>query len=462
MKLKKYLPFVALAALLASCAEEPELPPVNGPQATYESNMDILTLKQTYWSTDKNYVNEIGLNADGDSIIIHGTVISSDETGNIYKSLMINDGTAALTVAVSAYDLFETYQYGQEIFINVSGLHIGGYNGLMQLGGEGTYNNSPSMTFMDEDVMTAHAQQNGWASKANAEQYIIDVNIETLNTAKASVEGLQNWQSQLVRISDVTFENAGAQFAPTSTTDRYIKDADGNSINVRCSSYSDFHLDTIPSGTGSVTAILSYYGSNWQLLLIDLEGLQGFDEVGGDDSSDDNGDDNSGDETGDDNNATPAEPAEGEAKFVRATEIVSGEQYVLWAENTVSNPMDSGKSYSYMYVTDGVTPDADNSFVTDVANAYTFTEYADGWTIQDSNGVYLYQSGTYTSFQLSSNFDSSNSYYYWTITATADGNFEIVNNGNNQLVQYSASYTSYGCYSDKTKGSLPYLYQLVK
>lgn len=434
MKLTKYLPMVALAALAAtSCSEEPQLPPVKGPQATYESNTSILELKQQFWQTESNYVSTVGLNEQGDSIIIHGTVISSDETGNIFKSIMINDGTSAITVAINAYDLYQSYQYGQEVFINVTGLHIGRYNNLMQLGGEGTYNGEPSMTFMAEASMTAHAQQNGLGSAANAEKYLVETDIPTLMEAKKSAEGLQNWQSQLIRIDGLSFEDAGSQFAPTATTNRYLRDEAGNRINLRCSSYADFAKDVIPSGTGSVTAILSYFGPDWQMLLINLDGLQGFEPV-----------------------VLPEEVA-----YTPATEVVSGGQYAIWLDGRVATEM-PGSAYSYLNTIAGVQPDENGNIKTYDTYAYTFVETPQGWTIQDSHGTYLYMEGTYTSFQLSKQLQADNPNFYWTITPNAEGRFEIVNAGNDCMIQYYADKNNYGAYTDRDRGPLPYLYQLAK
>jgi len=278
MKLSKYIAIAALPVLLWGCKEEPVLPPVN----TFTPNTSIIDLKTSYWQNDANYVSTIGQNADGEDIVIKGRVISSDATGNIYKSLVISDGTAAITIAANAYDMYQTFAFGQEVYMKVTGLEIGGYNNLMQLGGEGTYNNAPSMTFMTEDNFRSHIQGIGHVDAAAVDTIVTD--LDELTNAKATQEGMIAWQSQLIRLDGMTFEDAGQQFAPSGNTNRYLKDANGKRINLRCSSYSDFAKENIPSGTGSVTGILSYYGQDWQMLLIDLEGLQGF--AGGGDTPD--------------------------------------------------------------------------------------------------------------------------------------------------------------------------------
>ncbi len=280
--MKKSFIYIASALLaftaFTSCDEDQALPPMVVPTADIEANTTIAELKEMYWSTDANYVNTIGTRGtDGEHIIIKGRVCSSDESGNIYKSLIIQDETAALTVAINAYDLYESYHFGQEVVIDVTDMQIGGYNSLMQLGGEGTYNSKPSMTFMSEDVMTAHAQVNGLGRPQDVDT--VTTTIPTLATAKTTPEGLRNWQSRLIRIDNVQFEDAGKPFAGESTTNRYIVDADGNRLNVRNSSYADFKNDILPSGYGSIVGILSYYGSDWQLLLIDASGCVDFNSV---------------------------------------------------------------------------------------------------------------------------------------------------------------------------------------
>jgi hypothetical protein len=122
---------------------------------------------------------------------------------------------------------------------------------------------------------------------------------------------------------------------------------------------------------------------------------------------------------------------------------------------------DATRTYGYLYVTDS-TPAADGTISTEEANTFVLTNQGDGWSICGANGVYLYMtSGTYTSFQLTTTPTLTDPYYLWTITPQADGTFEIKNNGNGYVVQYSESYTSFGVYPD-SRGVLPKLYQLKK
>ena len=265
------------AAALTACGDDFVRPPMVFPTATIEANTSILDLKTDYWATDRNYVKTIGLTKAGEHTIIKGRVVSSDATGNIYKSVIIYDGSAALNLAINAYDLYQTYQFGQEVVIDVTDLKIGGYNGLMQLGGEGTYNNAPSMTFIDSDLFAEHAQVNGLANPQLVDT--IPADIPEVLAAKNSTEGLILWQSRLVRFDNVRWDAPGQPYCEgTSSTNRYIIDQTGSQLLVRNSSYASFKNELLPAGYGSVTGILSYYGTDWQLMLIDSEGCQGFED----------------------------------------------------------------------------------------------------------------------------------------------------------------------------------------
>ncbi len=276
--MKKSLLYIAslmiAAAGFTSCEGDLEYPPMIVPTATIEANTTIAALKSSVWQTTANYVTTIGTTEENEHIVIAGRVVSSDESGNIFKSVIIQDATAALTIAVNAYDLYQSYQLGQQIVVDLTDLKIGGYNGLLQLGGEGTYNGAPSMTFMDPDLFAAHAQVNGLAMPERIDTAL--TTIPELTTAKGTVDGLQKWQSRLIRIDGVSFEDAGQPFAGDATANRYVKDSQGNRINVRNSSYADFARDILPAGEGSIVGILSYYGSDWQILLNGVDGCIGF------------------------------------------------------------------------------------------------------------------------------------------------------------------------------------------
>ena len=275
-KTSLYIAALGLAAAFVACDNEFERPPMILPTSDLSANMTIEDFKSAYWSTVESTPQVVGLNEEGDSIIIKGRVCSSDESGNIFKYLMIQGETEALAISLDFYDIFESYKFGQEIYVNVTGLTVGGYSGLMCIGSG--IDDRGRVARAAETIFKPHAEANGLPSASLVDT--TTVTISRVNQAKSTAEGLQLWQSRLVRFDGVRFENAGEPFAVgTSSNSRYIIDEDGNRMNVYNSTYADFKDDILPSGYGSVVGILSYFGTNWQVLLIDAAGCIDFNSV---------------------------------------------------------------------------------------------------------------------------------------------------------------------------------------
>ncbi len=275
--LKSYIGLMLLSLGMASCSNEFDRPPLVLPEADIEANTTILELKELYWQDGANYATQIGKKSNGDNIIIEGIVTSSDESGNIFKNLMITDGTAALTISIDEYDLYTSYALGQKVVIDLTDMYIGKYSGLVQLGiPEETEKYGTQISRMTIEEFKAHAQQDGMPMPDQVEA--IDFDLGSLSTDAAF---MRQWQSRLIKLSGVTFADGGtATFAESKqSVSRTLTDENGKSIIVYNSGYSDFYDQTLPAGKGDVVGILSYFGNNWQLLLRSEEDCMNFEEV---------------------------------------------------------------------------------------------------------------------------------------------------------------------------------------
>lgn len=70
----------------------------------------------------------------GSNVIIGGRIISEDRTGNIYRSLYIQDETGAIEVKIGKSALYNDYKRGQMLYVNCDNLTLGRYNGMLQIG----------------------------------------------------------------------------------------------------------------------------------------------------------------------------------------------------------------------------------------------------------------------------------------------------------------------------------------
>ena len=154
----------------------------------------------------------------------------------------------------------------------------------------------------------------------------------------------------------------------------------------------------------------------------------------------------------------PADPTDSQTSsytFERTNTIESGKQYLLVA------PVDGvykvatliTRNYGYYYVTD-VAAREDGTIVLDnLDNAFTIeaTNEANVYTIKQSDGRYVYQTGSYNSFNLSADLvDGSN----WLISASNDNNLTIRNVSVQKWIQYSTGYKSFGSYAEEVDGSV--------
>lgn len=70
------------------------------------------------------------------SCIIKGQVTTSDQVGNLYKSLYIQDETAGIEIKIGRNGLYNEYKPGQWLYIDCTDLTVGDYNGMINIGYE--------------------------------------------------------------------------------------------------------------------------------------------------------------------------------------------------------------------------------------------------------------------------------------------------------------------------------------
>jgi hypothetical protein len=108
-----------------------------------EYNMPVFELPEGSYLRTISYIKElhtlgtipalIQTPPRGD-IYISGYVVSSDEGGNFFKSLVVQDATGGIEIRVDKTGLYNEYPVGQKVFVKCSGLYIGDYGKYPQLG----------------------------------------------------------------------------------------------------------------------------------------------------------------------------------------------------------------------------------------------------------------------------------------------------------------------------------------
>lgn len=250
--------FILAVGLFAACGD-PDVAPV--PTFDGVANTTIAELLAMHEITSTNSYDSIPAGT-----IISGIVTTSDEHGNCYKYINIEDGTGGIQIKIANTALYNKFKVGQRVFVKCDGLVIGDYFKLPQLG------------YWANDAMQAIP-----SGKIN--RYIFCDGIPgdfeptiTMTTIPYADAIPVSWYNRLVKIENCSFVEGGqATYSlPNASTSHDIKLADGSVITMRTSNYADFINETLPEGTGTVVGILTRYNNYVQLVIRDLNDVQGF------------------------------------------------------------------------------------------------------------------------------------------------------------------------------------------
>ena len=258
-----YLSLLLLLVATAACNDKFDEPGMNTPVAKHSPNMTIADFKAKYWQDAINYIDTIK-----EDIVIHGWVTSTDVSGNIYKCLYIDDGTAGLSISINQNSLCNNYRIGQEIVLPLKGYYIGKYNGQQQLGYPEWYQKGRTWeaTFLPQAMWEKMVELNGMPDLTKVEPLVVSLS-DFIGDTKAST--LLKYQAKLVRINGVQFQDGGVlTYADKdASSNRYIIDDRNKTLTLRNSNYADFRSITLPTGKVDVIGMLSTYSNSWQLYL---------------------------------------------------------------------------------------------------------------------------------------------------------------------------------------------------
>ena len=143
--------------------------------------------------------------------------------------------------------------------------------------------------------------------------------------------------------------------------------------------------------------------------------------------------------------------------YKKVSKVESGKTYLIVADGKyAAEALEESYSYGYLYPSSVEDKGGEISFYNPVCE-FVITEAEGGYTIRDCYGRYLYQSGTFNTFNVTTDPEEG---HIWKIEAQADGTFRIENISVGKYIQYSGSYESFGSYKDAQKNAfMPVLYE---
>lgn len=181
-----------------------------------------------------------------EDIVINGVVTSDDSEGNFYRTLFIEDETAAAEIFVGFYDICAIYPPYSKISLKLNGCATYIENGTLQIG-------LPSESFSMDKI-------DYFYTSVVADKYMIrHTGLHHLEAKQLNIAQLgESFCGRLIGLSSL-------RHAPHTSEDittiagyhRYI-DGAGNELYVYVSEYANFADIDIPKQIVSIIGILSY------------------------------------------------------------------------------------------------------------------------------------------------------------------------------------------------------------
>ncbi|MDO4224568.1 MAG: DUF5689 domain-containing protein [Bergeyella zoohelcum] len=253
----KALLLSAMALFATSCVQDDKY---GIPDSSANYQCADLTANTTFAKVKAMTQNEIIT----EDLILEGYVSSSDEAGNIYKTIFIQDDptnpTHGLTIGVNASSLYIHYPQGAKVYIKLKGLSVGEYGGLIQIG---EMVNGKFDRVQEKNIPTNIIKSCGEVATITPKE----MTLADMKTANDNLLGV------LVKVPNAQFHANAlcSQYAPDgATVTKSLTDATftGTSRVVRNSGYATFARNTIPSGNGDFVGIVTKYSTTYQLYIV--------------------------------------------------------------------------------------------------------------------------------------------------------------------------------------------------
>ncbi len=250
--------------------EVPEIGPAE--VAITGSEISIIALKQLLIQEMLTTGNSV-LTLDTE-LYLSGYVISSDEKGNYFEELIIQDSpanpVAGLRIKIDTNPLFQSYEIGRKVYVNLIGLTVGLENGQLTVG----QRDGNNVEQISESRMFDYVVRDTLVTPIEANPMLIsELNEAMLNT--------------FVRLSDVQFNRnlvlgdhpltyagePGDQFDGERTLESCNENA---TIVFSTSTFADFKSQKLATGRGIVEGIFTYnfFGDEFNIVVNDLTGVQ--------------------------------------------------------------------------------------------------------------------------------------------------------------------------------------------
>jgi hypothetical protein len=241
-----------LALTTTSCKKDKfDEPPFETVDPNLPVNKTIAELKLLYTGTNLRIT---------DDIIIFGIVVANDKSGNIFNQIIIDDGSAGISVAIDQNALHGEFPVGRKVYIKCKELILAADNDLIGLYG--------GLDITGSTVEIPSTLIGKYVVKANSGNPVVPIEVDDIDDLNDA------YQNRLIKLSDVEFSasDANQPYADAVnkvSVSRILKECDNDEIEVRSSGYADFASKLTPKGKGTIIGVYTVYRNDKQLILRD-------------------------------------------------------------------------------------------------------------------------------------------------------------------------------------------------
>ncbi|MFC2109090.1 DUF5689 domain-containing protein [Bacteroidota bacterium] len=223
-----------------------------------------IKMAETHTLAQIKEMSGFGITEFSEEIIISGYVASSDASGNIYKTLYLQNNfenpTSAIKISIDEPNLSTKFPKGMKVYINLNGLALGYAYGSLVLGkAEGIAIERIPNLLVDQHIFRS----------CDAQEIIP----KTVNISELTKEHI----GMFVQLENIQFKDKdlGKTFAHVEDTQSvdfrleqvYIDCEMSSEIILHTSGFSKFKNELIPEGKGKIVGILDTYYTEKQLLI---------------------------------------------------------------------------------------------------------------------------------------------------------------------------------------------------
>ncbi|MGO3690765.1 hypothetical protein CAP47_08520 [Psychroflexus sp. S27] len=274
--------FIGASTMLTSCVQDDDYADLNIVEE--EPNIDgtIVDLSTVYNELVTNEYQNFTFEETNN--YAEAYVVSSDEGGNFYKKLVVQDKpenpTIGFAIGIDITPAFTRYAFGQKVYIKLDGLTVGQQVDNVQYY-PNTEFNEPTLGINNgseiDDIPASQVEKHILRSSEIATIVpdmisFDDLSAENVNTFVQFSEvqfkrSLMRYDEDGNVISSITY--AGEPGDEYDVERTFLSCVSNGQMPISTSAFSDFKSVSLPQGSGTLSGVLSrtYYGDNYTLFM---------------------------------------------------------------------------------------------------------------------------------------------------------------------------------------------------